>query len=262
MGYSLSATKLLTYQQCPQAYYFKHERRLDAPTAFGSPALGKALHQALADIYTNWTYTEPLPPLNWLALCWQQQTGDLTETQVHEGWSALQRYYETFIAPLPMMRQPLGVETKIQASFQASNVEFALTGRYDRLDYLDDGLELIDYKTSKAVNPPDSMDLQLGLYALILEKTYAQALKRVSLIYLRSGQKASYDVTPEAQHQVQELIEHLALTLREDEEWQPKEGKWCDRCGYQRYCPAQNTHPDPLPDTAKPLQRVQLVLPL
>ena len=252
MGYPLSATKLRTYQQCPQAYYFKHERRLPAPATFGSAALGKALHHALADIYQDWNYAEPLPSLDWFALCWQQQTGDLNETQVEEGWHALQRYYETFVAPLPMMGRPLGVEGKIQATFQACNVEFALTGRYDRLDYVDDGLELIDYKTSKTIAPTDTIDLQLGLYYLILEQTYHQALKRLSLIYLRLGQRVSFEVTPDHQRQVQTLIGELALKLRADAAWEPTQGKWCDRCGYQRHCPAFHTHPEPLPETAKP----------
>ena len=142
-----------------------------------------------------------------------------------------------------MLRQPLGVEGKIQATFQASNVEFALTGRYDRLDYLDDGLELIDYKTSKTVGPTDSVDLQLGLYYLILEQTYHQALKRLSLIYLRSGQQVSFEVTPEHRRQVQTLIGDLALKLRADAAWEPTQGKWCKRCGYQRHCPGAQFQP-------------------
>lgn len=262
MAYPLSATKLLTYRQCPQAYYFKHERRLPAPATFGSAALGNALHQALAEIYQDWNYAEPLPSLDWFALCWQHHTGSLNETQVHEGWQALHRYYQTSIAPQPMLRRPLGVEGKIQASFQASNVEFALMGRYDRLDYLDDGLELIDYKTSKTMNPPDAIDIQLGLYYLVLEQTYHQALKRLSLIYLRVGQRVTYEVTPKHQQQVKALITDLALKLRADKEWQPQTGKQCDRCGYQRHCPAFHTNPEPLPETAKPPPRVQLVLPL
>ena len=262
MAYPLSATKLKTYRQCPQAYYFKHERRLPAPSTFGSKAFGNALHQALADIYQDWNYAEPLPSLDWFTLCWQQNTGGLNEKQIHEGWQALERYYEKFIAPQPMLRKPLGVEGKIKASLQASNVEFALTGRYDRLDYLDDGLELIDYKTSRTVNPPDAIDVQLGLYYLILEQTYHQALQRLTLIYLRSGQHVTYVVTPEHQRQVKELISDLALKLRADQEWQPKVGEQCDRCGYQRHCPAIHNDPEPLPETAKPLRKVQLVLPL
>ena len=50
-------------------------------------------------------------------------------------------------------------------------VEFKLVGRYDRIDFVDDGLELIDYKSAKSPTLPsaEEIDLQLGLYYLALE---------------------------------------------------------------------------------------------
>ncbi|KAI9129378.1 PD-(D/E)XK nuclease family protein [Acaryochloris sp. CCMEE 5410] len=260
MAYSLSATKLTTYKQCPQAYNFKYERGLSSPSAFGSPKFGNALHGALAEIYRDWNYAYPLPSLDWFAVCWQQHTGELTPTQIHEGWMALQLYYERYVAPLPMIRKPLGVEAKLKASFQVNNIEFSLSGRYDRLDFTDDGLELIDYKTSKTIAPSDEIDLQLGLYYLILEQTYHKALQKLSLIYLRQGQKITFDVTPEHHQQVRELIGDMALKLRADQDWEPEEGQHCDRCGYQRYCPARTKKPEPLPEGTREGRQVQLSL--
>ncbi|NJR56060.1 MAG: PD-(D/E)XK nuclease family protein [Acaryochloris sp. CRU_2_0] len=260
MAYQLSATKLLTYRQCPQAYSFKYDRGLSSPSAFGSPAFGIALHKTLADIYRDWNYDYPLPSLDWFALCWQQHTGELNQAQIHEGWLALQLYYERYIAPLPQIGKPLGVEGKIKAKLQISNIEFSLDGRYDRIDYTDDGLELIDYKTNQTITPSDGIDLQLGLYYLILEQIYHQALKRLSLIYLRQGEKISFDVTPDHQAQVRSLIGDLALKLRADTEWDPQVGDYCDLCSYQKYCPAQTSQPEPLPEGARGLRQVQLVL--
>ncbi|ABW32203.1 RecB family exonuclease [Acaryochloris marina] len=259
---SLSATKLLTYKRCPQAYSFKYERGLTSPSAFGSPKFGNALHGALADIYRDWNYAYPLPSLDWFAICWQQHTGELSSTQIHEGWMALQLYYERYMAPLPQIRKPLGVEGKIKANFQVNNIEFSLAGHYDRLDYFGDGLELIDYKTSKIVKPSDGIDWQLGLYNLILEQTYHQALQRLSLIYLRQGQRITYDVTPEHHRQVRELIGDLAVKLRIDQEWEPEVGGHCVRCGYQKYCPAKSEKLEPIPEGAKEGRQMQLVLGL
>jgi len=63
----------------------------------------------------------------------------------------------------------------------------------DRIDYLEDGLELIDYKSTKEVKLPDpaEIDLQIGLYYLALEQRYRSCLQRLSLLYLRSGEKLS-----------------------------------------------------------------------
>ncbi len=260
MAYSLSATKLLTYRQCPQAYYFRHERGMTEPTAFGSTALGTALHQAMAHIYRDWDYQQPLPGKDWLEYCWQQNLQGLNEAQIQAGWTALTQYYETYIASQPVMQRPLGIEGKIQAPFPVNNIEFLLTGRYDRLSWLGEGLELIDYKTSKQTPTLEAIDLQLGLDFLALEQTYQQQLQRLTLIFLRSGNSLSYEVTPDHQQQVRTLITDLAMGLRMETAWQPKQGQHCDRCGYQRYCPAFHTDPEPLPDHAKPVRQVQLVL--
>jgi putative RecB family exonuclease len=158
------------------------------------------------------------------------------------------------------MQRPLGVESRISAKVQFENIEFALNGRYDRLDNVGGNLELIDYKTNKNAAAPDGVDVQLGLYYLALEKIYRQSLKRLTLIFLRSGESLSFDVTPEHQAQVRSLVSDLATKLRTDAEWKPNEGGHCDRCTYQKYCTAKTCEPEPLPEGMRGLKQVQLVL--
>ncbi|NJO43975.1 MAG: PD-(D/E)XK nuclease family protein [Cyanobacteria bacterium CRU_2_1] len=264
MSYLLSAAKLQTYYRCPRAYYFRYERRIESAAFFGSAALGTSLHQALAQIYQDWHYQDPIPRLDWIEYCWSQQVGELTPTQVSEGRSILKRYYYSFIANQSAMRRPLAVEGRIQGSLQVENLEFTLSGRYDRLDYLDDGLELIDYKSAKEVEQaePDEIDLQIGLYYLALEQRYCRSLKRMSLLYLRTGEKISFEATPAHRQRVEEVIGDLALELRQDHSWQPFPGAQCDRCAYARYCPAMHPDPAPLPEDARPEPGLQLVLSL
>jgi putative RecB family exonuclease len=265
MTYSLSAAKLQAYYRCPQAYYFRYERRLPGAAFFSSAVLGTSLHQALAQIYKDWHYQDPIPQMDWIEHCWSQQTKDLSRSQVLEGRTILRRYYQTFIATQSSLRRPLAVEGRIQGTLHVENVEFVLSGRYDRLDYLDDGLELIDYKSSKETEliHPDEMDLQIGLYFLALEQRYQRNLKRLSLLYLRTGEKVSFDVTPNHRRQVESLIGDLAIQLRYDRRWIPFPGDQCDRCAYARYCPA--IHPDdaePLPEDARQEEGLQLTLSL
>jgi putative RecB family exonuclease len=262
MAYPLSATRLNLYQRCPQSYYFRYERGLKEQSAFGSPALGKAVHAALKDIYGDWNYGHPKPSLNWFELTWQSHTGDLSNKQIDEGWLMLKQYFEHFIEPYPSMSKPLGVEQVIKGKFQVQCIEFVVRGQYDRLDYIENGLELIDYKSTKLVNPPDAVDIQLGLYDLLLKQTYQQALQRLSLIYLRTGEKVTYEVTPEHRKESQRLIEKLAVSLQREEQWQPQAGEQCDRCSYQRYCAVKTEQPEPLPEGAKQPRGVQLMLPL
>ena len=125
-------------------------------------------------------------------------------------------------------------------------------------------MELIDYQSTKDVKEPDSteLNLQMGLSYLGLEKTYKYSLKRLNLLYLRTGTIQSFDVTPQHKQHVEKLIGYLALRLRTEREWEPTPGKQCDRCSHSRYCPAKQETPEPLPDEAKSERELQLVLNL
>jgi putative RecB family exonuclease len=264
MLYPLSATKLLEYHRCPQAYYFKYERGLKANAFFKSPLLGKALHAALARIYGEWNYTEPLPNLDWIHFCWQRVNNELTPDLSAQGLEILEAYYYQYIAILPALRKPLAVEGKIQARLNLCNIEFKISGRYDRLDWLDDGLELIDYKTSRKIPQfePDEIDLQLGLYYLALEQRYKKSLVQMSLLYIQLGEPITFEASPEHKQQAELTIGGLAAQLRTDSEWEPIPGHHCDRCSYTPYCPAMTASPEPLPKSAKDQRPLQLTLGL
>ncbi|MEB3210423.1 MAG: PD-(D/E)XK nuclease family protein [Leptolyngbyaceae bacterium] len=264
MTYTVSAAKLQTYDRCPRAYYYRYERRLPSAAFFGSAALGTSLHRALAKIYSDWHYQESVPRLEWIEQCWSQQMQNLSAKQIAEGRSILKRYYYDFMVRQGTVRKPVAVEGRIQGLLRVQNLEFVLSGRYDRLDYCGDGLELIDYKSTKEVSAIDTdrMDLQIGLYYLALEQRYRRSLKRLSLIYLRTGDTVSFEATPSHKEQVQSIVGDLAMQLRHDRRWTPFPGDQCDRCAYAKYCPAVNTTPAALPEDTRPAQPMQLALSL
>ena len=263
MAYLLSATKLKSYARCPKAYYFRYECGLSEQTAFASAALGTALHAALAQFYQDWHYQEPLPSEAWLRFCWDLQVAGLTDKQIEEGWQILKRYCDREILPLGVMKRPLATEGRVQGLLQAGSIEFKLTGRYDRLDLLDDGLELIDYKSAKhpTLLSPDEVDLQLGLYYLALEQHYGRSLRRMTLLYLRTGERVTYEASPVNKQHVITVIDDLAQRLLAETEWQPNCGEQCKQCTYSRYCSAIQLQPEPLLVAQKP-RKLQLCLSL
>lgn len=267
MAYPLSATKLQSYARCPRSYYYRYEYGLKDSAAFGSAALGNALHLALANIYKDWHYQAPQPPLGWLRQCWDAQLQRLTNKQIDEGWQILKRYYDQHIANGTLFNRPIAVEGRIDASLIAQGIEFKLSGRYDRLDATGttthSGLNLIDYKSTKNPQPLDanSIDLQLGLYAIALEQRYGQVLHQMSLLYLRTGQVVTFEATAEHRTKVEAIVGEMALKLLRDEDWQPHCGAECDRCLYARYCPAMSEQPEVLPERAARKRRgIQLSL--
>lgn len=262
MAYHVSAAKLQAYQRCARAYYFRYERGIPSPGFFGSAVLGTALHKTLAQIYGDWHYLEPIPGRDWIDRCWSQHQTGLNTSQIEEGREILRHYYDSFIASQTAVRKPLAVEGRIQTRLSVENVEFAIAGRYDRLDWLDDGLELIDYKSGKERKElaPAEIDLQIGLYYLALEEKYQKSLKRLSLLYLRTGETVSFEATDAHKQLVKATIDKIALRLRAESEWEPAPGKQCRTCSYAPYCSAVTENPEPLPDAAKPERDLQLVL--
>jgi putative RecB family exonuclease len=261
--YRLSATKLVTYQRCPQAYSFRYLQKLKTPPGNGSTALGNALHRALAIAYRDWHYTDHIPSLKWFEDSWTlsaARTTKLSPSQVEDGRSIIQDYYKVFVEPLAVMPRPLGVEHLIKATMQFGKIEFALEGRYDRLDQVDGSLELIDYKTTKNAATPDSVDVQLGLYSIALEQVYRQSLKQVTLIFLRAGETLSFEVNDAHREALRSLIADLSTQLWADEEWLPQVGEHCKDCGFSKYCAAKTAKPEPLPEGQRKLKQVQLTL--
>ena len=256
MAYQLSATKLKSYARCPKAYYFRYECGLTGRGFFGSAALGTALHGALAQFYQDWHYQEPLPSTAWLRDCWETNADGLSDKQRTEGWRLMQQYYAREVVPLGAIQKPLATEGRVQGLLPVNGIEFTMTGRYDRLDFLEEGLELIDYKSAKSPQLPsaEEIDLQLGLYYLALEQRYGRSLKRMSLLYLRTGKRVSYEASEAHKQQVNLVISELAQRLLEESEWQPKCGEQCSQCQYARYCPVMSQQPEAVEQKPRKLQ--------
>lgn len=261
MTYHISATKLQAYKRCPYAYYLRYERRVNSNACYGSAALGTALHQTLAQCHRDWHYGDRLPDWSWFSSCWDIYAQGLTNGQIREGRAILERYYQKFVAGEIALSKPLAVEGKIQATLQVENLEFNISGRYDRIDYLPDGLELIDYKSGRDAKVPDTeeLDLQIGLYYIALEQTYQQSLKYLSLLFLRTGEKVRYKASARHKRKVKKIIADLAVQLRRDRTWEPQPGNQCSRCSYAGYCAAVTREPNPVPPRDR-LEGLQLAI--
>lgn len=262
MTYSLSATKLQAYSRCPRFYALKYHQHLPS-RPIRPPLLGKALHDALAEFH-SWPGWRGLPSLDVMHDCWIEvvvKFPQLTPTQQTEGWTILQKYFDQFISPLEQWQEPVAVEGRLDGRLHAVQVEFKIIGRYDRLERLPNQtataqLHLIDYKTSKTVQTPKELevDLQLGLYQMAITQRYGAALAKVSHIYLRSGDQVSFETRPEQKALVQAQIEELAHLLVSDQEFEARPGEHCRQCDFQQYCPAVSQTPEPIQEAGLRLQ--------
>ena len=257
VAYRLSPAKLQTYRTCPAQFRFRYELGLSGGF-FGSATFGRALHGAMLRIYRDWDYgTHRTPTLEWLDRCWAAaviETPALTGRAIDEGYDIMARYHREWIEPRREFPRPLVTEGSVKGALTVDNVEFAIAGKIDRLDWTGPrDLALFDYKTSKtAILDPERLDLQLGLYALAIEQQWPGELKTVTLLFLRSGTHETAAVTDAVRHTVQTAIADLALRLRSDDTWEPHTGDHCDRCAFHKYCAAHHADPEPVPSPASP----------
>ena len=151
-----------------------------------------------------------------------------------KGNQILKNFYEDFIKNSP---QVIGVEQ----NFAFKLDEYWIKGKIDRIDVLDGGLELIDYKTG---NPKKDGKLtagdkeQLLIYQLAsqsLNSLFQKPVKFLTYYYLENGEKVSFSAKPEELEKMREkLIERIKKIEKSD--FHPKPSQLCKYCDFYNIC--------------------------
>jgi len=130
--------------------------------------------------------------------------------------------------------------------------DFRFNGTIDRIDKVDDGVEVIDYKTGKSDVTPDEAFIQLGLYTIaIITSAQFKGLKptRLTLDMLEHEKPKEYKIEGDeikllsgrgkstTMKEVEEMILNLAKNIMHDyQHGFKKNNKECERCPYKFYC--------------------------
>jgi superfamily I DNA/RNA helicase len=143
----------------------------------------------------------------------------------------------------PSTATPIGIERRV--SFGLGDVTWR--GRIDRIEKDEDGVRVVDYKTSR--NPAQLTEaaesLQLGFYALAVgsDPELAKHGEPVAAEFWYPLSPAKKKLTiraldmnnlPSLGQRLIELGEAIAA-----ENWDPVAGDWCDRCPFATSCPAR-----------------------
>lgn len=252
----LSYTALKTFQDCHFRYHLRYDRGLATkprPAARSSRALHGALHLFHQDLKQRSAEKSTLFPSPTISLdtllthfkgYYDNPTKPLTESQYQEGKILLIRYWEAHRGRFPT---PYLLEEK----FNLHVGPFLLAGRLDRVDEMQDGYEIIDYKLShRTPLPPDP--LQMDVYQLGFHAKTGEVAKKLSFYFLRSGQKESVDA--DGLSATQARVRALCRDISGEQEFRPHEGAWCASCDFQEFCPAKARTPRPLPTSGRARQ--------
>jgi RecB family exonuclease len=227
------------YLNCPYSYKLAYIDRIPVPK---KPAIsfGNSLHATLKDFYN---VPLPVPPTldelmkllekNWLSEGYKDHTEE--RSYFNHARHVLAGFYQREVQNFQI---PIALEQRFEIEINTRKNGFSLLGFIDRVDKTEEGLEVIDYKTSKKPPPLSTVhrDLQLSIYHLGVEALWGISPKKLTLYFILPGIKLSTQRSNEQLEEVRELIIKTVEEIRK-EKFEPRENNLCPWCDYQTYCP-------------------------
>lgn len=245
----LSFSSLDTYQTCGLKYKYKEIDKIKEPKS-KEQFFGTLLHQVMQYIHTP-GFTSPTleNALEYYASKWDES---LFENEMEnrsafaQGVDIIQRYYkDNDVAKINIVALEKRFEIEIgeEEKGEMKGEKHIISGIIDRIDRTENGFDIIDYKTARKMPTQENVDtsIQLSIYLLAFLHMYPKERDniknlRVSLYYLKHGQKLTATRTFEELDQVQKVFLDVISAIQK-EQFEPRVSPLCDWCGYQERCP-------------------------
>ena len=246
----LSYSKLKTFRECRLRYRLQYVNRLPrAPRGFAR--LGQRVHATIRRAYqyaSDGKFTREQLQKHYEDVCDVVRQPEVAQSrEFGTGLTILENFYRT-VEGIPA--RPVMLEQR----FKVEIGEHLLTGQFDRVDLREDtgGYEILDYKMGKAMLSPAEVDhdWQLGLYGLAFESMQGVVPERMSLVYLRNGEKRSTTWSREQLAGLWGEVQETASEMQREHTFEPCDGSWCRLCDYRDYCPLRVALPQVVPAVA------------
>jgi RecB family exonuclease len=247
----LSATRVKMYLQCPRQYRYRYVDEI--PTVLtGALAFGQVIHRVLYNLQL-WAITHGEPfteSIAWyeFSRLWNEIVNDQNPlfkcADEPSEYSALAKVMLTgYIEAHREKPPPILLEYPFEIAMQdeSSGREYLLRGVIDRIDYGNDGLVIVDYKTGKRKPSPRQLqeDMQLTIYAFAARQLFGQDVQHVVYYQLRDQSELLTEHTEsELQTLVQSILPQAAAGI-ERERFGPRPGYYCRFCDYRTVCRAE-----------------------
>lgn len=240
----LSPSQATSYDQCPRRYVL--ERRLRA-IEVDSPYLrfGSIVHEVLEEteleaVESGRSHGDIETALRHLEAVWERHPPFGPPAYDQAWYRRAATLLVGMYADWPG-RQGTPVAVEAPLDMELGGVQWV--GRADRIDRVDAGLRIVDYKTSKS--PPTlkeaARSLQLGYYLLAAaaspEMTAHGRPVAAELWYPLAERRKIFPFEMENLDEVRQTLEEVATGILE-EDWTPRVGAHCERCQFRDVCPA------------------------
>lgn len=260
-----SHSQIGTYRTCPLKYKYDKIDGLGKTTKETSLSLvlWTAVHAALEFVYkqrTNLKTPDISQMLQRYTSIFNKECAESSTEFLDEEKATFLERGRTYLTWYRSVYYPFdqAITMAVEQSFSIKlDDHISFSGYIDRIDVDGDCLRIIDYKTSKQLEPDDADThrQQLTLYALGMLQKYGTKFARIeaSLIYLHLQKEITRTIWADEMQATRERyldhaheIDAAKIRLLKDPEnpeiFRPQVGKHCDFCPFQMICPKRKHH--------------------
>ena len=247
---SLSHYAVEDYRSCPRRYYYAHLAHVPLPPAWNA-AYGTAVHHAIAVYLQHRLKGLPITEADVLtayAQAWSNE-GFLNPQHEEHVYQTGERALRDLVAGEEASpRPPLAIEMDFRFRLGLDLV----SGRFDRIDEREDGIVLVDYKTTPVddrveadARARESVEKgQLGLYALAYLETRGVRPALAELRFVGAGIEGRAPITDRALESARERVREAAAGIRAARFGATPDPFTCRYCDYRTYCPSSAARGD------------------
>ncbi len=248
----LTQSSIDDYETCAYKYRYAHVLRLPIPTHHAI-VYGFALHAVVAEFWKA--------RLSGITLKLAKLYEILDQTWVNEGFLTAEHEEQRLIQARSVIKAfydrekksknlPTFIEKDFRFNINKSEVQIAVTGRFDRVDDKDGKVSIIDYKTTEnrtleQLEKYAKDSVQLKIYTLAYFKNYGRLADFVGIYDLESGLVAGYapekDQLEKTESEIVEVAKNIQTNLQEDNF--PANPKYFGRTPACFYCPYNSICP-------------------
>lgn len=207
----LSPSAINTYKQCPRKFFYQYILKLKTKPSIHLTR-GKAVHSALENFFKidpqvltkeGMEFEMKTILLDFFRQEWVALKSELNSLgmEIHdqifyynESKKMLEVWIENFARRIKKEMEGKSLTdafkylTPITEKHYHSQTH-SVRGFIDAIHEFEDGVHILDYKTSKKDDMSDAYRLQLAIYALLYEEEHGVKPKRVGINFLKFGEK-------------------------------------------------------------------------
>lgn len=264
-----SPSSISTYKQCPRKYFYQYIQKLPTSTNIHC-VRGNIVHSVLENFYdqdisvlNKENYKQPMKLYLQNLLCdfWKEKDEELKSLKMDEHEEI--KYFEESMMMILNWFQYFSkkideYDGSLQDAFtsltpirekQFISEKHGVRGFIDVIENTEQGIRLMDYKTSKKFDMSEAYKLQLGIYALLYHEKFNELPYQVGLYFLKNTDgvelsiEATQDLLDHAKFEIENM--HLSTTSDNMADYPKKTSPLCKwrtgQCDFYDVCFKQKT---------------------